>query len=148
METQLIEKSIEINASKEKVWNVLVLDQYNLQWYHAFSEGTHAETDWKVGSKTVFTDHSNDGMIGRVIENKPGESLVIEYEGVIMKGVEDYDSDVAQKVKGGRESYILTHSNGTTSLYISCDMDPEYFDMMSGQWDIALEKIKELSENQ
>jgi len=147
METQ-IKKSVEINASSEKVWNVLILDEYNREWYSAFSEGTHAETDWKVGSKVVFFDKSKDGMIGKIIENEPGKSLVIEYDGVIMQGLEDYDSEVAKKVKGGQESYILTDVDGATNLAISSDMDPEYYEMMSEQWDVALEKIKTLAEQQ
>ena len=147
METQ-IKKSVEINASSEKVWNVLILDEYNKEWYSAFSEGTHAETDWKVGSKVVFFDKSKDGMIGKIIENEPGKSLVIEYDGVIMQGLEDYDSEVAKKVKGGQESYILTDVDGATNLAISSDMDPEYYEMMSEQWDVALEKIKTLAEQQ
>ena len=147
METQ-IKKSVEINASNEKVWNVLILDDYNKEWYSAFSEGTHAETDWKVGSKVVFFDKSKDGMIGKIIENEPGKSLVIEYDGVIMQGIEDYDSEVAKKVKGGQESYILTDVDGATNLAISSDMDPEYYEMMSEQWDVALDKIKTLAEQQ
>ena len=147
METQ-IKKSVEINASSEKVWNVLILDEYNREWYSAFSEGTHAETDWKVGSKVVFFDKSKDGMIGKIIENEPGKSLVIEYDSVIMQGLEDYDSEVAKKVKGGQESYILTDVDGATNLAISSDMDPEYYEMMSEQWDVALEKIKTLAEQQ
>jgi len=147
METQ-IKKSVEINASNDKVWNVLILDEHNKKWYSAFSEGTHAETDWKVGSRVVFSDKSGDGMIGKIIENEPGKSLVIEYDGVIMQGIEDYDSEVAQKVKGGKESYTLTNANGKTNLAISSDMDPEYYEMMSEQWDVALEKIKKLAEQQ
>ena len=147
METQ-IKKSVEINASNDKVWNVLILDEYNREWYSAFSEGTHAETDWKVGSKVVFFDKSKDGMIGKIIENEPGKSLVIEYDGVIMQGLEDYDSEVAKKVKGGQESYILTDVDGATNLAISSDMDPEYYEMMSEQWDVALDKIKTLAEQQ
>jgi len=146
METQKIEKSIEINAPKEKVWDVLILDEYNREWYKSFSEGTHADTDWQVGSKAIFTDNSKDGIIGRIIKNEPGKALEIEYDGMIMGGVEDYDGDLAKKVKGGKETYLLTSNNGKTTLSVSCDMDPEYLEMMTEQWGVAMEKIKELSE--
>lgn len=49
-----IEKSIKINAPKEKVWEVLVNNDLNQTWYAVFSEGTFAETDWKIGSKVIF----------------------------------------------------------------------------------------------
>jgi len=42
---QPIKKSIEINAPKEKVWDVLLSDSYTGIWYLAFGEGVHAETD-------------------------------------------------------------------------------------------------------
>ncbi|MCE7064801.1 SRPBCC domain-containing protein [Dyadobacter sp. CY326] len=146
MEVLLIEKSIEINAPKEEVWKTLILDERNKIWYAAFSEGTQAVTDWQVGSKVSFLDHSQSGIIGFIKENKPNETLVIEYNGVINNGVEDYESELAQAMKGFRESYQLTEKDGITRLDVQSDMGDAYFDMMSGQWDIAMVKIKELSE--
>lgn len=100
MEKQTIKKSIEINAQKEKVWDVLLNDKYIRTWYSAFGDGVKAETDWNLGSKAVFTDSSKSGMAGKIIAKKPGEILSVEYQGVVVDGVEDYDSDDAMNVKG------------------------------------------------
>lgn len=143
-----IKKSISINAPKEKVWEVLLQDHYNRQWFAEFSEGTKAETDWQVGSKVLYTDASGSGMIGKIITNRPAETLDVEYEGFVADGQEDYTSEGAQALKGGRETYRLSEANGVTQLAIESDMSAEWFEQMSLAWDRALQKIKELSEKE
>ena len=146
MDLQTIKKSIAINAPKEKVWSVLLNDESTRIWYAEFSEGSHADTDWRLGSKAVFTDKSKSGIVGKVIANKPYEVLSLEYEGVVKGGMEDYDSQEARNVKGSRETYKLSARNGDTNLSIECDMGSSYFEFMSSAWDKALQKIKNLSE--
>jgi uncharacterized protein YndB with AHSA1/START domain len=141
-----IKKSISIHAPKQKVWNVLLNDETTRQWYAEFSAGTHVETDWKVGSKAVFTDNNGDGIIGKIVQNKDAELLSLEYQGAMLKGSEDYEGDMAKAVKGWMEIYKLSEINGVTELTISCDMSENYFDEMSLAWDRALQKIKTLSE--
>lgn len=143
-----IEKSILINASKEKLWDVLTLDQYTRDWYSVFSPGSYAFTDWKAGSKVLFLDQSNNGMAGKIAESIPGKSLVVEYTGVVYDGREDTDSAIAQQYKGGREIYRLSEQeNGATRLDIRSDMDENMFEMMSDKWEKAFERLKALAEN-
>jgi uncharacterized protein YndB with AHSA1/START domain len=146
METQTIRKSVYIDAPKEEVWQVLFNDKFTRIWYAEFSVGTHAETDWQVGSKAVFKDESGSGLVGQVLVNKPYEALSVEFQGVLEGGREDYDSEMAKSVKGARETYLVTETAGRTRLDIESDMAPEYFESMSAMWDKALQKVKELSE--
>lgn len=141
-----IKKSIAIHASKEKVWEVLLNDEFTRQWYAEFSEGSHATTDWTIGSKALFTDNSGDGIVGKIVENKKSELLSIEYLGALEKGKEEYESEMAKAVKGGMEIYKLSEINGVTDLTISCDMSEDYYEFMSLKWDKALQKIKSFSE--
>ena len=143
---QTIKKTVEIQAPKEKVWDVLLNDIFTRIWYAEFSEGTHVNTDWKLGSKAVFIDTSGSGIVGRVMANKSYEILSIEFEGVVTQGKEDYDSLGAQQVKGAHETYILTETEGHIQLSIESDMSEDYVEMMSAAWDRALQKIKDLSE--
>lgn len=147
MEMQTIKREIDINASKEKVWNVLLDDTFTRAWYKEFSEGTHVETDWEVGSKAVFTDNTGDGLISSVIANKPAELLSMQFEGMVKNGVEDYESAGAKALKGGFETYRLSERNGVTHLAITSDTGADYFEFMAAAWDKALQKIKELSES-
>ena len=146
MEMQEIKQTLLIDATKEKVWNVLTKDELNRQWYAEFSEGTYADTDWKVGSKAIFTDGSQSGLIAKILVNEPNKALILEYTGELKDGVEDYDSESAQKLKGGKETYQIFEKDGKTQLDITGDMDPEFYAMMSEAWDKAVVKIKELAE--
>ena len=148
MQIVTIKKSIEISAPPEKVYEVLVNDKYLPVWYEAFSKGSRAETDWKVGSKAVFTDDGLSGLVGRIVVNDPGKEISIEYLGVLTGGKEDYESEMAKNFKGARETYRLSGQNGTTRLDVECDMGEDYADHMSAMWDKALQKIRELSENE
>lgn len=141
-----IRKSMAIHAPREKVWNVLQQDYYTRIWFAEFSAGTYAQTDWQLGSKAIFKDHSNSGIFGTIVVNRPFEVISIEYEGMIIAGKEDYESDYAKAVKGTRETYRLLEKEGVTQLSVECDMAEEYFDMMSAAWDKAIDKIKELAE--
>jgi uncharacterized protein YndB with AHSA1/START domain len=147
MNIKTIKKQIDINASKENVWEALTKDELNKIWYAEYSEGTTAKTDWQVGSKVTFVDSSGSGIIGKIIESKPGGLLSIEYTGVVENGAENYENEGAQQVKNTFEIYKLSENNGVTHLDISSDMGEEYFEMMDAAWDRAMEKIKELAEN-
>lgn len=141
-----IRKSIEIDAPKEKIWDVLIQDTYTRDWYAIFSPGSHAITDWQLGSKVIFTDDSGGGIIGRIIILDPCELLSIEYYGVLTDNKEDFESEEAQIFKGAHETYRLSSKELTILLNIEVDMSDEMFEMMSKSWDEALLKIKNLAE--
>ncbi|MBC3542256.1 SRPBCC domain-containing protein [Rufibacter sediminis] len=146
MENTTIKKEIAIKAPRARVWEVLLNDEFNRVWLAAFSEGSHAVTDWKLGSKVIYQDASACGMVGMIVQHTPPEVLSVEYEGLLVNGEEDTQSDDAKAVQGGLETYQLLPMASGTQLLIESDMSPEYFDMMSAAWDVALLKIKELSE--
>lgn len=140
-----IEKTKEINAPKEKVWNVLLEDAYNRIWMAEFMEGSHAKTDWIVGHKVRFLDNNDNGIVGRIVTKQPYDVIEMEYDGEVKNGEDIFDSDMAKSIKGSRENYYLSESKGVTTLKVEVDMDPDWFDEMSKAWDKALEKIEELS---
>jgi uncharacterized protein YndB with AHSA1/START domain len=146
MALQTIKKEIVIQAPKEVVWQVLLNDEFTRQWYAAFSEGAHAETDWQVGSKALFTDDSGNGLIARVVENKPNEKIAMVFEGGITNGREDYESDMSKAMIGGKEEYVLSETNGATQLAVAADMDSSFADAMTIAWQKALEHLKVLAE--
>jgi uncharacterized protein YndB with AHSA1/START domain len=141
-----IRKTIEINASKEKVWEVLTEDRYTRIWYAEFHPESHAVTDWTVGSTAYFQDNSGNGIVAKIIKNDPTEILSMEYTGMLVNNKEDYESDMAKEFAGGRETYILSEKEGVTTLDLEGDMNDEMYDMMSGLWEKAFAKLKELAE--
>jgi len=141
-----IENTVVINAPKEKVWQVLTDEKYYLQWYEAFGTGSTAITDWKEGSKVIFTDGNGMGLIGTIAVFDAGRELLIKMTGILANGKEDYDSPDAKGIQQATEHYVLEEKDGQTTLYTSADMDEQWFESMSASWDVAKAKIKELAE--
>ena len=140
-----IEKSIDIDAPKEKVWAVLVEEMYNKDWFSIFSDGTIARTDWIEGHKVSFVNKAGDGIVGRILEKKPYEKLVYEYDGMIAGGNEDYESDLALATKGTREIYTLREHGGKTRLQVEVDIDDAHHAGMDRSWEAAMQRIAELA---
>jgi uncharacterized protein YndB with AHSA1/START domain len=140
---------IRIDAPKEKVWNILWNDSTYRQWTAPFAQGSRAETDWKKGSKALFLDSKNQGMVSTIVENKPNEFMSIKHLGVIKDGVEDYDSAESRDWAGGLENYTLKSVDGGTELVIDMsanNIPQEFIDYFAKTWPLALNKLKELAE--
>jgi len=74
----IAQHSISINASAERIWEVLTLPEH----IKAFLFGTEVTTDWKLRSAIAFkgnyegTDYHDKGV---VLENKPYDSIKYSY---------------------------------------------------------------------
>lgn len=140
------EFKIEVDAPREKVWGILWGKETYPLWTAPFSEGSRAETDWKEGSKVLFLNDDDEGMIARIAKNIPNEYMSIEHIGVIMDGKEHTDNEKSKEWEGSLENYTLKEVNGKTQLLVDMDITEEYQDFFNTTWPIALNKIKELSE--
>jgi len=138
--------SISVNASREKIWDVLWSDGSYRQWTSVFAEGSRAETDWKKGSKVLFHDGKGDGMVSTIIENIPNEFMSIKHLGEVKNGIEDTASEKVKQWAGAMENYTLTEVDGKTELNVDMDIAEEYKDYFLTTWPKALEKIKQLAE--
>lgn len=137
---------IAINAPREKVWNTLWGKSSYPAWTAAFSEGSHVETDWKKGSKALFLDGKNEGMVATIADNKPNEFMSIKHLGMVRNGVEDYESEEIKQWSGALENYTLKTVNGKTELTIDMDVTDDHKDYFKKTWPVALEKLKEMAE--
>src|SRR4051812_48600251 len=84
---------ITINATPEKVWEVIIGEQTYPMWTAAFAEGSQVETDWKEGSKAIFGDGKGSGMLAVIERNVPNQFLSIRHIGEVKDGVEDTESE-------------------------------------------------------
>ena len=135
-----------INAPKEKVWDTLWNDSTYPEWTSVFAEGSRAETDWKKGSKVLFTDGKGSGMVSRIADNRPNEYMSIEHLGYLKDGKEDLESEDVKKWAGAHENYTLKNVDGKTELIVDMDITDEYKDYFIKTWPVALEKLKEIAE--
>lgn len=136
-----------IDASPEKIWEVLLgKDTYPI-WTAVFAEGSNVKTDWKKGSKAIFLDGKGNGMVSEIAENIPGKFLSIRHLGDVINGKEDLESEKVKEWAGAYENYTLTEVDGQTEWSISLDIVEDYEDYMMDTWPQALKKVKELAEN-
>jgi uncharacterized protein YndB with AHSA1/START domain len=139
--------SIRINAPREKVWNALWDLQNYREWTKPFSADSHAETDnWKKGTDVKFGDGKGNGMVARVIDNRPNEYMSFEHYGEIKDGVVDTESERVKSWAGAHENYTLKGENGSTELVVDLDMNDEWKGFFDEAWPKALDKVKELAE--
>ena len=102
--------TIEIQAEKEKVWQVLWNDETYREWTKAFCEGSHAVSDWQEGSKIHFLDPNGQGMFGIIEKLVENEFISFKHLGVLKEKTEQPIDDETKKWSGCHENYTLTES--------------------------------------
>src|SRR5438128_2050680 len=137
---------ISIDAPPQKVWELLWNAESYPLWTSVFSEDSRAETDWQKGSKVLFLNKNNDGMVSAIAENRPPEFMSIEHLGTVKNGVEDVDSPENKEWAGAKENYTLKPVDGKTESVVDMDLTEEYKDYFMDAWPKALDKVKELAE--
>jgi uncharacterized protein YndB with AHSA1/START domain len=144
---QKLHFSTEINASKEKVWEMLWSDATYSTWTKAFSEGSIAVTDWQEGSKVQFLNADGDGMFGVIETVRENEFMSFKHLGYVKKNVEQPIEDEAQKWSGSYENYNMTEKDGVTTLNVELDATEDFLDFFNEKFPIALEIVKNLAES-
>ena len=147
MSKLFVDKSIEINAPAEKVWEVLTEREYTTQWAPEFNGGSqfHLESEWRLGSPVFWKDSA-----GKIIVE--GNVTALEFEKLLRFTVFDTRSKRPPVTDADGITYQLSEENGKTSLQIlqgDFSVMPEgekYRDMSAEVWDRVLPKVKELAE--
>lgn len=146
MQRQKFEETI--NANRDEVWKLMWSDDTYPQWTAPFSEGSRAETDWREGSRVIFTNAEGEGMVSVIHQKKEPEIMIFKHLGMRDKdGNEDYDSEIVRKWAGAEEIYNFKTVDGKTLVQVEMDIDEEYAEFFSNVWPEALGKVKELAEN-
>jgi uncharacterized protein YndB with AHSA1/START domain len=135
--------SVDIAATRDKVWRVLWDDKTFRDWSSVFAEGSYAESDWNEGSAIRFIDPSSDSGMSSVIEKKrPGEFMSFRHDAEIKNG----KVQPAPEWSGAHENYTLTANDGRTRLTVDLDAPEEYRQMFEDKFPQALARVKKLSE--
>jgi uncharacterized protein YndB with AHSA1/START domain len=154
MGKQKLQFSITVNATKEKVWNVMLGEETYPLWTDVFMPGSHFEGDWSEGSKILFLAPDETGkMSGSVFqikENKPYEFVSMENIGMVQDGKEDTSSKEATMYAGALENYTFKEADGKTEVLVDLipvmDIPDDYKETYRDMWHTALQKLKELAE--
>lgn len=134
---------IEINASKQKVWDTLWQDETLRQWAGIIDPGTYLVGDLVEGNEVQFISGNGYGVTSLVAELTPGEFLLFKHQ------ADTQDRGEREREKewtGGKESYLLVEKDGSTTLAAAFDVPPEQEEYFTENYPKALEKVKELAE--
>ncbi len=142
---------IVINASQQKVWDVLWNEKTYRKWTKFFNpvSDSFMKTDWKVGGKTYFTNAEGEGMVSTIDSLEEPNQIIFKHLGMIDKeGNEDTESMEVKQWSGCFEKYILIDFDGKTKLHAEVQVEKEWQDHMNTGFTKGLEIVKELAENQ
>lgn len=141
VETGTIKKSIEVNASSDKLWDILVNPINTKQWGNEFGEGAYVETDWAKGSEVLWKDkEGNVGAKGIVEINEHASLLKIVF-------YDDVNSTPPTSTGKYSESYALSEQDGKSIISIEAGLlSVKDCETHSPLWDKAIVKMKELAE--
>lgn len=135
--------SIEINATKESIWNTLWQDETLREWAGIIDPGTHMVGELKEGNQIQFISGNGYGVTSLVEKLVPGEFLLLRHS------ADTQDSGKRERENewtGGEESYSLADKDGVTTLNASFDVPPEMEEYFQENYPKALERVKVLSE--
>ncbi|HET6245401.1 MAG: SRPBCC domain-containing protein [Bacteroidetes bacterium] len=138
--------SINIKASKEKIWSVLWDDKSYRVWTSVFSQGSYVQTDWKEGSKVLFLTPKGDGMYSEIVTNRPNEFMAFKHIGEVKNSKEQPIDEKTSTWTGSLENYLLQNEGEFTKLIVELDAFADFQDYFNETFPKALEKVKELSE--
>ena len=141
-----LEFRILIDAAPETVWNILLGKDTYPEWAALFCEGSTAETDWKKGSKAIFSDGKGSGMVAEIEAHIPNEFLSIKHLGEIVNGVEGTTSEKVSEWAGAHEDYTLKPVDGKTEWLVEIDVAEKWLDYMNKTWPAVQQKVKEMAE--
>jgi hypothetical protein len=135
--------SIEINAPRHVVWNVLWNDATFRDWTSVFAEGSYAVSDWNEGSKIQFLDPKGGNGMSAIIEKKrPAEFMSFRHVAEIRNGQEQPPAGWS----GAHEDYTLRDNRGGTTLSVDLDATDEFRETFEDKFPQALQRVKTLSE--
>ena len=139
-----IQFSIEINASKERVWATLWDDLTFRDWASIIDEGTYIKGEMKEGNEIQFISSINGYGVTSLIEKlKPNKFILFRHSADTKEsGLQERENEWT----GGTESYSLTENNGVTTLLLKTDVPQELEEIFKVRIPRAQERIKILAE--
>jgi len=132
---------IQINASPEKVWEILFTQDSYKKWASAMNEGTYFEGNWEIGSIMKFLDPKNNGMYNLVTENILNKELGMKHLGWILEGELS-----PQNWEDSTLKYILEPTENGTLLKGTVNSLDEFVEFFNSKYPQNFENIKKLAE--
>lgn len=118
------------HVGPEVLWELEVDPDHYRFWTEAFSEGAGFDGDWTKGSSIRFVSEDENGtesgMLSEIVESQWPDFISIEHPGMIMNGVNDYDS-MAREWSPAIENYrFILKEEGRCTIVVEQDLPEVY----------------------
>lgn len=139
-----LEFSVEINATKEKVWKTLWNDTTFRDWAGIIDEGTYIKGILKEGNDVEFISSVNGYGVTSFFEKfTPNELAFFRHKADTQEsGAKGRDNEWT----GTSERYQLTEKDGSTTVTLTTQVPPEQKETFEDRLPKALARIKALAE--
>lgn len=135
---------VDINATKEKVWNTLWRDETFRQWASVIDPETYMVGDLIEGGEVQFiSSHGGYGVTSLVEKLTANEFLLLRHSADTQ---EEGKQERTKEWTGGEESYRLAEKSGATTLTVTFDVPLEQEVYFKANYPKALKRVKELAE--
>lgn len=136
--------SIEIRASKQKVWTILWEDRAFREWASIIDPGTYMIGELREGGEVQFISSENGYGVTSLVEKlTPHEYVLLRHQADTQQTGKQERAD---EWTGGKESYTLSETDNVTTLHTTFDVPPEMEEYFMSNYPKALERIKLLAE--
>lgn len=135
---------VEIQATKQGVWDTLWQDETFRQWASIIDPGIYMTGVLKEGNEVQFISAENGYGVTSLVEK------LVEGEFLLLRHSAD-TKDSGQKERanewtGGEESYRLAEQGDITTLTVAFDVPSEQEEYFTVNYPNALERVKVLAE--
>ena len=136
--------SIEIHATKERVWDTLWQDETFREWASIIDSETYMMGDLKEGNQIQFISAANGYGVTSLVEKLvAGEFLLLKHRSDTQEtGKRERDNQWT----GGEETYTLKEVDGMTTLTVAFGVPPEMEEHFQVNYPKALERVRLLAE--
>lgn len=138
--------TLEVLASREKLWECLWEKTAYSTWTAAFCEGSYYEGTLEQGSKVHLLTPNGDGMYSTIKKRIEYEELTFEHLGDLIHFEEIPTQETAATWTGALESYSLETNGDKTVLTVRVDVVESYIAFMERTFPNALANLKKIAE--
>lgn len=141
MEKKTFTNSLKLNSTPDCVWKIVSDPVLIREWASAFGHGTHADSDWKVGSVVEWKDMGgNIGAKGIISKMEPERELRVDF-------FDDVKMTDPALLGEYSEIYTIESDGDTTTLTVTTGpLDEKYINGFVPMWEKAFTYIKKLAE--
>jgi len=138
--------TVEIEVSKERVWDTLWQNETFRQWASIIDPGTYMIGELEEGAEVQFISAENGYGVTSLVEKLiPNEFLLLRHSADTQ---ESGEQGREKQWTGGAESYTLTEEGGVTTLTVAFDVPSELEEYFEVNYPKALGQVKLLAERE